>query len=150
MTGKVFMDSMKLTDKVEQWVEQKNRTLKSVAIAAGFAPSRFTDWKNPESNRKPTLANVVAMAREMKVTVDSLADDEIEFLGPAEDPNFSYLLNVIHDLGLTWRQAAQILMQNGSRPVGDYSLGEIVGMSPTLSDRKKKRSETPNSPAGQP
>jgi len=40
------------------------------------------------------------------------------------------------------------------RPVGDYSLGEIVGMAPTASlpalpDRKKKRTDTPNSPTGQ-
>jgi len=158
MTPTVFMESMKLVDKVEKWCEAKKRTRKSVAVAAGFVEQRLQDWKNPSLNRKPTLAQALAMAREMKVTLDSLADDEVEFLVPSEDPNFTYLLNVITDLGLTWRQAAQILMQaggppqSGSRPVGDYSLGEIVGMTPTspaLSDRKKKRTDTPNSPTGQ-
>jgi len=144
----VFMESMKLTDKVEKWCESKKRTLKSVAVAAGFAPSRFTDWKNLESNRKPTLSLALAMAREMKVTLDSLADDEIEFLVPAEDPNFTYLMNVITDLGLTWRQAAQILMQHGKGGSGSPVLefGQAVDVLPVQPKGQNKRTDSSDVP----
>jgi transcriptional regulator with XRE-family HTH domain len=104
----------------------------------------------------PKLDTLMKMAEALEVELSWLFSDAPDELPAIPDPEES-AARVLFERRLRSLGARAILdmlddVPANRRPVGDYSLGEIVGMTPTspaLSDGKKKRTDTPNSPTGQ-
>lgn len=68
---------MKFMEKVRAQVARQNRNLAQLSRMTGVPQQRFQDWDNPQSNRKPTLAQALAIAKALHVSLDYLADDEM-------------------------------------------------------------------------
>lgn len=116
----------------------------------GVRQATISSWET--GTAYPNLDNLIAVTECLRIKLAWLFSDSPDEMPSEEETAVRMLFErrlkaVGPDVVLALLEGS---MQSAPRPVGDYSLGEIVGMSPTLSDRKKKRSDTPNSPAGQP
>jgi transcriptional regulator with XRE-family HTH domain len=68
------MEGMDLPKKLEILLAPYG-TAARISRVTGIPSSRFADWKNPDSGRKPTLEDALLVARALGVSLDYLADD---------------------------------------------------------------------------
>lgn len=136
----------------------KLRSLKQEDLAELLHVSQSMVSKWCRAKAVPDAYQARDIARHLDISLENLVDPTYEI-----DPRdvsaskitarqvFDQVINQIGPVETILRLRGQAT-PGTPRPVGDYSLGEIVGMTPTspaLSDRKKKRTDTPNSPTGQ-
>jgi transcriptional regulator with XRE-family HTH domain len=118
LKGKGFMDRMKFFEKLPKLIKERGLTPAVVSRQTGIRAQRFTDWKDPEpkDNRRPTAAQLLALARALKVPMEYLADDAMDDPPPSEiSPDEAALLEVVRASGVSARELRTALIREGVR-----------------------------------
>lgn len=108
---------MKLTEKIEAYCEENNISRRQFATIAGLPYSTLMGLYKDSDARLSTLR---AVANAMKVSLDYLCDDSMEFdlVGTKEHKEFSRLYS---NLDPQFRPAVDALLEKGQQPTVHFS-----------------------------
>ena len=107
-----LMACMKMMDKALERAKTLGMNQSQIARAIGVDPARITDWKDESKPNKPSIWQALALARLLRVTLESLVDDEMDLvtietgavLQPLKEDE-RYLLRTYRNLNITADEA---------------------------------------------
>jgi transcriptional regulator with XRE-family HTH domain len=154
------MDGMEFGKKLPLLIRSRGLKAAEVARLTGIPAPRFTDWKDPDSGRAPTLGQALRLARVLGVPLDYLADDDADDPPPVLSPAEQQAVTLTRALALSVEEVARRLAGNTvptnsgvhspeyAQPVGPEI--ELPFRRPAPSHKDAKRDDKRPEPEGTP
>jgi hypothetical protein len=144
------MEFMKMRDKAIQRADSLGLKPADLARAMTVHPSRVSEWANvgievAEGERKPkpwkpNVWQAMALARFLRVELESLIDDEMELVSREVDADDQFVIRTYHALGLTADDAVRLLNSAVAKPVRlPMAVGERFGDQPSPDQPERRK-----------
>jgi len=109
---------MKLSEKLPILFSLRQLRAADVAVKAGVKPDLISKWQAPKYKRRPTVDQMLRLARALDVPMEFLADEQMEKVPdrPEQSKDMDLILGLIKKLG-TDRALQRLMATEPSMPV---------------------------------